>query len=62
MSKLAKDELIYGTRTSLQEMLTQIDRVTVNQVSSVGQELFGMRHLAITGLGPLSPRALQAYR
>ena len=62
MSKLAKDELIYGTRTSLEEMLTHIDRVTVDQVSAVGRELFGMTHLAITGLGPLSSRALQSYR
>jgi predicted Zn-dependent peptidase len=62
MSKLAKDELIYGTRTSFQEMLTHIDRVSVDQVSTVGRELFGMKHLAITGLGPLSARALQAYR
>jgi hypothetical protein len=62
MSKLAKDELIYGTRTSLEEMLTHIDRVTVDQVSAVGRDLFGMTSLAITGLGPLSPRALQAYR
>jgi len=62
MSKLAKDELTYGTRTSFQEMLTHIDRVSVDQVSTVGRELFGMKHLAITGLGPLSARALQAYR
>jgi predicted Zn-dependent peptidase len=62
MSKLAKDELTYGTRTSFQEMLTHIDRVSVDQVSTVGRELFGMTHLAITGLGPLSARALQAYR
>lgn len=62
MSKLAKDELIYGTRTSLEEMVTHIDRVTVDQVSAVGRELFGMKHLAVTGLGPLSSRALEAYR
>jgi predicted Zn-dependent peptidase len=62
MSKLAKDELIYGRRTSLEQMLTHIDRVTVDQVSMVGRELFGMTHLAITGLGPVSARALHAYR
>ena len=62
MSKLAKDELVYGTRTSLEEMLKHIDRVSVDQVSTVGRELFGMKHLAITGLGPLPPRALQAFR
>jgi predicted Zn-dependent peptidase len=62
MSKLAKDELVYGRRTSLEEMLRHIDRVSVDQVSTVGRELFGMKHLAITGLGPLPPRSLQAYR
>jgi predicted Zn-dependent peptidase len=62
MSKLAKDELIYGTRTSLEEMLRHIDGVTVDQVSQVGRELFGMHHLAITGLGPVPARSLQAYR
>jgi predicted Zn-dependent peptidase len=62
MSKLAKDELIYGRRTSLEEMLAHIDRVTSEQVSAVGQQLFVLDHLAITALGPVSPRALQAYR
>ena len=62
MSKLAKDELIYGRRTSLEEMLAHIDRVTSEQVSTVGRQLFVLDHLAITALGPLSARALQAYR
>jgi predicted Zn-dependent peptidase len=62
MSKLAKDELIYGRRTSLEEMLAHIDRVTPDQVSTVGQQLFVVNHLAITALGPVSGRALQAYR
>jgi predicted Zn-dependent peptidase len=62
MSKLAKDELIYGSRTSLEEMLTHIDRVTTSQVNEVGSHLFNLDDLAITGLGPLSPRALHGYR
>lgn len=62
MSKLAKDELVYGTRTSLEEMVAHIDHVTVEQVYAVGHQLFGLNHLAITGLGPLSLRALHAYR
>lgn len=62
MSKLAKDELIYGSRTSLEEILTKIDRVTPYDVQLVGQQLFTMDHLAITGLGPISSRALHAYR
>ncbi|HEV2172706.1 MAG TPA: pitrilysin family protein [Nitrospira sp.] len=62
MSKLAKDELVYGTRTSLEEMVAHIDQVTVGQVYAVGRQLFGLNRLAITGLGPLSQRALHAYR
>lgn len=62
MSKLAKDELVYGTRTALEEMVAHIDQVTVEQVYSVGRQLFGLNRLAITGLGPLSQRALHAYR
>lgn len=62
MSKLAKDELIYGRRTSLEDMVAHIDRVTPEQVYSVGRQLFALNQLAITGLGPLSSRALHAYR
>ncbi|BFU94488.1 MAG: Uncharacterized zinc protease YmxG [Nitrospira sp.] len=62
MSKLAKDELIHGARISLEEILRQIDRVKPEHVHRVCQELFGFDRLSITGLGPISPRALQAYR
>ncbi len=62
MSKLAKDELIYGSRASLEDMLAQIDRVTAEQIGTVGRQLFSIDHLAITGLGPITSRALQAYR
>jgi predicted Zn-dependent peptidase len=62
MSKLAKDELIYGSRTSLEEMLAHIDRVTTAQVNEVGRQLFNLDDLAVTGLGPLAPRALHGYR
>ncbi|HWC51504.1 MAG TPA: insulinase family protein, partial [Nitrospira sp.] len=62
MSKLAKDELVYGTRTSLEEMLKYIERVSVDQVSTVGRKLFAMEHLAITGLGPVSVKSLESYR
>lgn len=62
MSKLAKDELIYGRRTSLEEMLAHIDHVSLDHVANVGRQLFALEPLAITGLGPLAPRALHAYR
>jgi predicted Zn-dependent peptidase len=62
MSKLAKDELTYGRHTSLDDMLAHIDHVNVEQVCKVGRQFFGLDSLAITGLGPLAPRSLQAYR
>jgi len=62
MSKLAKDELTYGRHTSLDDMLAHIDRVNVEQVFSVSRQFFKLNSLAITGLGPLTSRSLQAYR
>ncbi|MDZ4855990.1 MAG: pitrilysin family protein [Nitrospirota bacterium] len=61
MSKLAKDELTYGRHTSLDHMLAHIDRVNVEQVFNVSRQYFGLDSLAITGLGPLASRSLQAY-
>lgn len=62
MNKLAKDELVAGAHTSLEEMLSEIDAVTEQQVSQVAQELFILRTMAITGLGPLSSRQAAALR
>lgn len=62
MSKLAKDELTYGSRTSLADMVAQIDRITLDHVASVGRQLFALNQVAITGLGPITPRALHGYR
>jgi predicted Zn-dependent peptidase len=61
MSKLAKDELTYGKHASLDDMLAHIDHVNVEQVSNVGRQFFLLDSLAITGLGPLAPRTVQAY-
>lgn len=60
MSKLAKDELTNGCHTSLETMLAEIDRVSQEQVVQLGQELFDLDSVAITALGPLSRRTLQA--
>jgi predicted Zn-dependent peptidase len=62
MNKLAKDELITGTHTSLEEMLSDIDAVTEQQVARVAQELFAPGTMAITGLGPLSSRQIAAVK
>jgi predicted Zn-dependent peptidase len=62
MSKLAKDELTHGKRTSLEEMLDHIERVNEEHVFNVGRQLFRLDRLAITALGPLAARSLQARR
>jgi predicted Zn-dependent peptidase len=56
MNKLAKDELIAGTHTTLEEMISEIEAVTEQQVSRVAQHVFNPRTMSLTGLGPLSSR------
>ncbi|MDH4301455.1 MAG: insulinase family protein [Nitrospira sp.] len=56
MNKLAKDELIAGSHTTLEEMILEIDAVTEQQVFHVAQDSFMSKQIALTGLGPLSSR------
>ncbi len=60
MNKLAQDELIAGTHTSLEDMLAELDAVTMQQILRVAQELFAPGTMAITCLGPLSSRHIAA--
>ncbi len=62
MNKLAKDELITGSHTSLEDMLSEIDAITEQQVFRVAQDLFAQKTMAITGLGPFSSRQVAALR
>ncbi|MGQ0696067.1 MAG: M16 family metallopeptidase [Nitrospiraceae bacterium] len=62
MNKLAKDELITGAHTSLEDMLSEIDAVTEPQIFRVAQDLFAPGTMAVTGLGPLSSRQVAALR
>ena len=62
MNKLAKDELIAGSHTSLEDMLREIDATTEQQVFRVAQELLAPGTMAITGLGPLSSRQISSLR
>jgi predicted Zn-dependent peptidase len=60
MNKLAKDELIAGTHTTLEDMISEINGVTEQQICRVAQELFVPEKMALTGLGPLSSRQVKA--
>ena len=59
MSKLAKDELIHGSPTSLEHMVAKIDGVTVEHVRAVARQLFRIDRLATTALGPLLSSTLK---
>jgi len=59
MSKLAKDELHQGRYTSLEEMMAEIDRVSEGQILQLCRELLDLTCLAVTVLGPVSPRAFR---
>jgi predicted Zn-dependent peptidase len=59
MSKLAKDELYHGRYLSLEEMTTEIDRISGEQILRLAHALFDSESLSVTALGPISRRALQ---
>jgi len=60
MSKLAKDELYESRHVSLDEMMDEIDRVSPGQAHQLARQLFHTDWLAVTGLGPISERALNS--
>jgi predicted Zn-dependent peptidase len=60
MNKLAKDELIAGGHSSLEDMLWEINAITEQRVWRLAQDLFAPGTMAITGLGPLSGRQMKA--
>jgi predicted Zn-dependent peptidase len=56
MNKLAKDELIAGAHTTLEDMLKEIDAVTEQQISCVARDSFISKRIALTALGPFTSR------
>ncbi|MDH4080222.1 MAG: insulinase family protein [Nitrospira sp.] len=56
MNKLAKDELIAGAHTTLEDMLKEIDAVTEQQISRVAEDSFISKRVALTALGPFTSR------
>lgn len=60
MSKLAKDELYHGRHLSLEEMTTEIDRISGDQILRLVHELFDFESLSVTAIGPISQRSLHS--
>jgi predicted Zn-dependent peptidase len=60
MNKIAKDELFEGRHVPLDEVLTRIDGVRTHHVLELARELIDADRLAVTALGPVSQRSLEA--
>jgi predicted Zn-dependent peptidase len=60
MSKLAKDEIYEGRHITLDEMMAEIDRVSVSQITRLARELFNLDGLSVTVLGPVTDRAFDS--
>ncbi|MEC4673414.1 MAG: pitrilysin family protein [Nitrospirota bacterium] len=58
MNKLAKDEICQGRTISLQEMISEIDHVSCDQIKRLGQQLLDFDALTVTALGPIPKSAL----
>ncbi|MGB0909971.1 MAG: M16 family metallopeptidase [Nitrospirales bacterium] len=54
MNKLAKNELYQGRYVSLQEMVREIDRITVDDINKLNRQLLDMNGLVVTALGPVA--------
>ncbi len=60
MNQLAKDELYQGKRSSLAEILAEIDQVSGDQLARVAAELLDPTSRSVTVLGPVSTRSVEA--
>jgi predicted Zn-dependent peptidase len=52
MSSLARQEMYFGRYISLDEIASDVDAVTIEQVQAVARELFSTERIALTILGP----------
>ena len=57
MNKLAKDEICQGRSISLQEMISEIDLVSRDQIKRLSRQLLDFEALTVTALGPVSKSA-----
>ncbi|WP_447969156.1 M16 family metallopeptidase [Nitrospira sp. M1] len=53
MNKLAKNELYQGRYVSLQEMIKEIDRISIGDINQLNKQLLDLNGLVVTALGPV---------
>lgn len=58
MTKLAKNEIYFGSYQSLRDIITGLDRVTPESLLSLSEQVFDDRYLTLVLLGKVTPDAL----
>ncbi|MEK7307181.1 MAG: pitrilysin family protein [Nitrospirota bacterium] len=56
MNKLAKDEIYFGQFFSLEDMISEIESVSKDQIRILAEEIFDPTGFSVTILGPLSKK------
>ncbi len=58
MTKLAKNEIYFGSYQSLRDIITGLDRVTPESLLSLGEQVLDNRYLTLVLLGKVTPGAI----
>lgn len=58
MNKLAKDEIYFGRFFSLEDVISEIERVSKDQIRILAEEIFDPKSFIVTILGPLSKKEI----
>ncbi len=58
MTRLARNEMYFGRFLSVDEVIDQIETVTLDQINELASELFRPEHLCLTLLGPMTQSQL----
>jgi len=58
MMRLAKNEYVFGRHVSCEEVIAQIEKVTLDQLVTVAEESFGKDGVSLVTLGPLEEKDL----
>jgi predicted Zn-dependent peptidase len=61
MTRLGKSCICHGELLTLDQLLSRIDAVTVEDVHQLAKDLFGKRKLVVTIIGPFGDREIQGH-
>jgi len=59
MTRIARNELYFGTYIRLEDVVASIDRITVEDIRRIHGKVFGRQELALAALGPLENAGIE---